>query len=81
MHLTYHDLERHTGVVSGPSGLEAGAPDAIFSCRLERAEARSRILSELKDWDRRFDRAETIADLILDRLSEEDPDADCREGR
>src|ERR1700730_17502638 len=88
MHLTYHDSHRHTSVVSGASASEAGAPDTICCCRLKRDEALSHILAELKDWDRRFDRAETIAGLILDRLSEEcrdmdspeDSRTDCREG-
>jgi hypothetical protein len=70
MHLTYRDSDPHTTPVLPASSGDAGAPASIFDCRLGMDEAHSRILAELEDWDRRFDRPETIAARILDCLNE-----------
>lgn len=76
MHLSEHRIPSCRA-----DSIGAGAPGTIPSsslplaervafARLGRAEALRRILEELRDWDPRCDRAETIASLILTGLEE-----------
>ncbi len=72
---TLHHRERVLEMAAdGSKTPEAGAPEFTFSCpvcagplRLD-PSVRQAILDELVGWDSRFDRAESVADSILDRL-------------
>ncbi|MGH6846794.1 MAG: hypothetical protein ACREC0_04965 [Methylocella sp.] len=74
MLLTYRDSKASGSLASAATTVDAGAPEIICpSCRHRwklTEEVREAILMDLRSWDRRFDRPETLASQILEILSE-----------